>query len=335
MNDVAKSCSGRPIDFTHLMKPLNEADSKQLFSSRLQQFLPELEACDEAETTAVSEEKLFRHVWKICGGTPLAIIVMAGMLNRKSPDWFDHEDNVVEALQKYPALQGMRRTLRICYSDLTLPVKTCLLYLSIFPEGAAMEKKRLIWRWIAEGFIPDAEGDKATAPWETAESYFNDLVTRRLIQPADSGDAVRVTVHNVVLEFISSVAGEENFVTSQVMLRSKPRDVVRRLSLNGGGGDQQGDVDGAESATEQEAPVNLSQLRSLTVFGALAKSMMSSIVYLQLLRVLDVRDATGLKDEHIQGIERLFFLRYPGISISSPTGKAHIYPEISGFFQYF
>uniref|UniRef100_A0A0E0MML4 NB-ARC domain-containing protein n=1 Tax=Oryza punctata TaxID=4537 RepID=A0A0E0MML4_ORYPU len=300
MNDVAKSCSGRPIDFTHLMKPLNEADSKQLFSSRLQQFLPE-EACEAETGDAVLEEKLFRHVWKICGGTPLAIIVMAGMFNRKSPDWFDHEDNIEEAVQKYPTLQGMRRTLRICYSDLTLPVKTCLLYLSIFPEGATMEKKRLIWRWIAEGFIPNAENDKVT-PWETAESYFNDLVTRRLIQPAESGDAVRVKVHNVVLEFISSVAGEENFVTSQVMLRSKPRDVVRRLSLNGGS--DQVDVDG-ESATEQDAPVNLSQVRSLTVFGALPKSMMSSIVYLQLLRVLDSIAKLPEKWKELQNLQTL------------------------------
>uniref|UniRef100_A0A0D9WYD2 NB-ARC domain-containing protein n=1 Tax=Leersia perrieri TaxID=77586 RepID=A0A0D9WYD2_9ORYZ len=304
INDVAKSCSIRPTDFTYVMKPLNETDSKQLFLSRLQ-FVSK-----EAHFETDLEEVVFGDVWKICGGMPLAMIVMAGMLSRKSP--YEDEEAIKEALEKYPTLQGMRRILRICYSDLSLPVKTCLLYLSIFPEGATVKKKRVIWRWIAEGFVPKQE---QVTSWETAESYFNDLVSRRLIQAVDSGDVVKVKVHDVVLEFIASVAAEENLVTPGMVLRSRPRDVVRRASIN--------------STDQYEASVGgLTQVRSLTVLGPCAKPMMSSVVYLQLLRVLDVKHTTGLTDDHIQGIERLFFLRYLGLGGKGVTKLPEKWKEL-------
>uniref|UniRef100_A0A0E0MML7 Uncharacterized protein n=1 Tax=Oryza punctata TaxID=4537 RepID=A0A0E0MML7_ORYPU len=308
ISDVAKSCSVRPKDFTYLMKHLSETDSKQLFLSRL--------PCTSKRTHSSEtdlEEVVFRDVWKICGGMPLAMIVIAGMLNRKLLGCLGDEESIKKALEKHPTLQGMRRILRICYSDLSLPVRTCLLYLSIFPEDGTVEKNRLIWRWIAEGFIPVPKQEQVTS-WETAESYFNELVNRQLIQPVETGDVVKVKVHDVVLEFIASVAAEENFVTSDMVLRCKPRDIVRRASVNW--------ID------EDESIGGLSQVRSLTVFGLLAKSMKSSIVYLQLLRVLDVKDAKGLKDEDLQGIERLFFLKYLGLGGKSVTRLPEKWKEL-------
>lgn len=293
ISDVAKSCSVRPTDFTYPMKHLSKTDSKQLFLGRLQS--PKKIYSSETDL----EEGVFHDVWNICGGMPLAMIVIAGMLNRKSPGCPEDNKSIKKALEKHPTLQGMRRILRICYSDLSLPVRTCLLYLSIFrPEDETVEKNRLIWRWIAERFIPVLKQEQVTL-WETAESYFNELVNRQLIQPVEAGDVVKVKVHDVVLEFIASVAAEENFVTSDMVLRCKPRDIVRRASLN--------------CIDDDESTGGLSQVRSLTVFGVLAEPMKSSIVYLQLLRVLDFKDAKGLKDEDVQGLERLFFLKYLGL----------------------
>lgn len=291
ITDVAKSCSVRPTDLTYEMKRLSLDDSWQLLLSRRQN---PSKGTHSSETD--QEEQFFCDVVEICGGMPLAIIVIAGMLNRKSPGCLDVQKSIKKALEKHPTLQGMRRILRICYSDLSLPVKTCLLYLSIFPEDATVEKNRLMWRWIAEGFV--AKQEHLTS-WEMAESYFNELVNRQLIQPVETGDVVKVKVHDVVLEFIASVAAEDNFVTSDMALRCNPRDIVRRASLN--------------CIDEDESICGLSQVRSLTVFGVLPKSMKSSIVYLQQLRVLDVKDAMGLQDEDIQGIERLFFLKYLGL----------------------
>ena len=82
--------------------------------------------------------------------------------------------------------------------------KPCLLYLSIFPEDSEIERDRLIWRWLAEGFI-QCDKEKSRL-FEIGESYFNELMNRSLIQPAktnDEGVVVTCHIHDMVLDLIS------------------------------------------------------------------------------------------------------------------------------------
>jgi hypothetical protein len=70
----------------------------------------------------------------------------------------------------------------------------------------------LVNRWIAEGFIYEEHGRSA---YEIGERYFSDLANRSLIQPVDImyGEAQACRVHDIILDFITSKATEENFVT--------------------------------------------------------------------------------------------------------------------------
>lgn len=91
-------------------------------------------------------------------------------------------------------------------------IKACLWYLCIYPEDANISCEEPKWKWIAEGFI----ATKRVNLYQEAESCFNELVNRSLIQRVD------VNVHyydfnNIVrfmiwcLTLLISLSDEENF----------------------------------------------------------------------------------------------------------------------------
>lgn len=66
-----------------------------------------------------------------------------------------------------------------------------------------------------------------------------------------------------------------------------------------------------KSNGEKMASINLSQVRSLTIFGRCPPSLISS--KLRLLRVLDLEDTVGLKNDDLKHIGELYHLRYIGL----------------------
>ncbi|KAM0896510.1 hypothetical protein ACQ4PT_023154 [Festuca glaucescens] len=286
-HDVAKSCSNYPDDdVIHVMEPLDESDSKKLFHGRI--FGSEEEKCPE------DCSPVHVNVLQICGGLPWAILVVASLLARKYVEpggWNMVNRSTLARLEQYPPLKGLRKVLHMSYADLPLPMKSCLLYLSVFPKNYTINKDRLIWRWVAEGFIP-SKGEENTL--ETGRSYFNELINRSLIQPvlADDGndEPTGCTVHAAVHDFVVSLSSEENFVTLD---ESMQRDVIRRLSLN-----YAKQEDGPLASDMGDVKINLSKARSLTVFGFAQR--MPHLANFLLLRVLDLEDAEKLESKNIE-----------------------------------
>ncbi|XP_047043191.1 disease resistance protein RGA5-like [Lolium rigidum] len=68
-------------------------------------------------------------------------------------EWEQVKVSIGCALERNPSVEGMMKIISLSYFDLPAHLKTCLLYLSIFPEDAIIQKRSLIWSWIAEGFI--------------------------------------------------------------------------------------------------------------------------------------------------------------------------------------
>ncbi|CAL5010484.1 unnamed protein product [Urochloa decumbens] len=202
---VASCCSSQG-GYVYQMKALSFADSKRLFSTR---------AFGYEELCYPHLEQVFHRILEKCGGLPLALITISSLLVDKLEidDWTRVLNAIGCALAKDPDAEDMAKILSFSYFDLPHHLRTCFLYLSVFPEDHVIKKQRLINRWIAEGFIHEEQGRRA---YETGEYYFNDLINRSLIQPVDVeyGQATACQVHDIILDYIKCKASEENFVTS-------------------------------------------------------------------------------------------------------------------------
>ncbi|XP_037482843.1 disease resistance protein RGA5-like [Triticum dicoccoides] len=313
--DVSKLCCSSTNDSVYQMEPLSDDDSKRLFHKRI--FSQE-NGCPR------DFEEVSRDILKKCGGVPLAIITIASVLAsdqkvNSHDEWHILLESIGRGLIEHPSIEEMLRILSFSYYDLPSHLKTCLLYLSMFPEDTRIEKDQLIWMWIAERFIQCET--TTSSMFQIGETYFNEIVNRSLLQPVYDGHGIvhACRVHDSVLDLICLLSREENFV-SVLNGSISSQGNVRRLSLQ--------KITEEEHETTPLESVNMLQLRSIATFEP-AISLMSRLSSFAVLRVLNL-STCALGDHNLQGLWSLVHLRYLGLS---NTGLCEL-PEEVGKLQF-
>ncbi|KAJ7943896.1 Disease resistance protein [Quillaja saponaria] len=265
-------------------------------------------------------EEICNYIIRKCEGLPLAIVAICGVLATKDKRRIDEWDMIVRSLgaeiEGNDKLQDLKKVLLLSFNDLPYYLKSCFLYLSIFPEDHPIEHMRLIRLWMAEGFIEAKEGKTLE---DVAEDYINELLNRSLIQVAETTNDGRVKsfrVHDLLREIIISKSRDQNFAAIAKDQNTFWPDKVRRLAIHN---------------TLQNVPQNrsVSQLRSLFMFGVVEKPSMQSLFpgSIMLLKVLDLRN-TGLKRFPVE-IVNLYYLKYLSLS----NTKVKTIPSFIGKLQ--
>jgi disease resistance protein RPM1 len=211
--DNENSCGGRIIITTrksevatkagevYKLEPLPYDDSRKLFSTRI--YGHDGRNCIDSHWDHISD-KILRK----CDGIPLAIITMASLLVGKQREkWSEIYKSIGFGLKDNMEAEKTMRIVSFSYYDLPSHLRSCLVYLSAFPEDCYIPKDELIWKWIAEGFVHERQGIRL---FEIGESYFNDLINRSMIQAEEhshDGNIYGCRVHDMVLDFILLVSG--------------------------------------------------------------------------------------------------------------------------------
>jgi hypothetical protein len=290
IQSVAKAC--RSADgYVHKMSRLDEECSKQLFSKKA---CPEKYLCYEQPDST--------EILKKCDGHPLALVTIGEFLQRKGwptgPTCEDVCNQLHYHLENDGIFGAMRRVLIHNYT--TLPghaLKACLLYLGTFPSNHPIRTKRLLRRWLAEGFLEPQSSHTTPDP----ANYFDVLIDRNIIEPINVSNNEKVKTcqtYGMMHEFLLHMAVAQNFVTLFCDNKVEPR-YVRRLSLHNTTVPDHDDLD----------TIDLSLVRSLTIFGKANEAILDFSRY-QLMRVLDLEKCDGLKDGHLKNICSLLLLKY-------------------------
>jgi hypothetical protein len=289
------------------LKPLSENNSRKLlyrrvFGNENNNNVEDTEKCPDEELAEVSD-----RILKKCAGVPLAIITMASLLAckaRNKMDWYEVYHSIGTGLEHNLDVENMRKILSFSYYNMPSHLRTCLLYLSMFPEDYKVDKDRLIWMWIAEGFIQCEKQGKGL--FELGESYFNELINRSMIEPIYDFNYMvyECRVHDMVLDLVCSLSSEANFVTIlNGMDQMSPSSKIRRLSIQ----------NGKEDNSMTLATRSLQQVRSVIVLRS-ATSQMPVLRGFQVLRVMDLQDC-DLSHGYLLNkcLRDLFHLRYLGL----------------------
>nr|BAJ90159.1 predicted protein [Hordeum vulgare subsp. vulgare] len=302
LHSVANACSSDD-GYVYKMSVLDAELSKVLLMKKV--FFggcsPEL----ERGSTAIVDK---------CDGLPLALVSVAKFLLGENELTGRHCAQVCRNLglhmEKDADFTKLQQVLVNNYRSLSdYPLKTSLLYTSVFPNGRPIRKNTLIRRWLAEGYV---QCRYKRNDLEVADENFRKLVDRNIIRPINGSNNTKVKTcktHGIMHEFMLHKSMSDNFITS---LHDQNRSKFRHLFIQNLAS---GSTLGLNHQHTSPATDNVSgssekfRARSLTIFGDVGEAA-SEFCRCELLRVLDLEECNDLEDDHLRDIHKLWHLKY-------------------------
>ncbi|KAL5981544.1 hypothetical protein ACLOJK_015606 [Asimina triloba] len=300
-----------PISEPHELRGLDEDESWEL-------FLKKAFSGGDANFS-IDPQHLRREIFRKCQGIPLAIVIIGGLLSRRTEprEW----KNILKSIA-WQLIEGedrMSGILSLSYRDLPYYLKPCFLYLGIFPPDYEIPAKKLIQLWVAEGFLKERG---ALTLEEVGEECLHELLRRSLIHVAaksSSGAIKSCRIHGVSRDFAVSKAEEDVFLEVHSSASASKPCKGRRLAVH---------------HAERFDFLNrfISNLRSLLIHNGGVHRLIGDkeekliCGSFKLLRVLDME---GVEVEKLPSeIGELVHLKYLGFAVRSktlPTNVANLF----------
>ncbi|KAK1364428.1 putative disease resistance protein RGA3 [Heracleum sosnowskyi] len=274
------------------VQKLSEEDSWELFKHRA--------FTDGGVSETEAFAALGRRMVKMCGGLPLAIKSLGGLLYSKKTEkeWLRIQNSEIWKLE------GPLSSLRLSYDNLPYSsLKRCFAYCSIIPKDSDIFKDELIQIWMALGFL---SGDSSALMEDIGNEYFDILLWNCLLQDVKRdkyGNIYLCKMHDLVHDLALDVSSDYSAtVTTSQDINKVSKALYVRLE---GSGNLNTNIlkvrfDSVQ-ALYAEANVfnvvlrNLEHLRVLVLNSFGYKLLPSSIENLKYLKHLDISSCNGEK----------------------------------------
>ncbi|KAM0836429.1 hypothetical protein ACQ4PT_062337 [Festuca glaucescens] len=235
------------------------------------------------------------------GSLPKVIDALGRELDSATNAW--HASTILDKYTTLDSLRGLYSWMQSYFDDCSDSLKPCIFYLSVFPVGQNIRRRRLVTRWIAEGYARDRFGS-TSGDWESSrdrygstadengEKFFSDLTQLSIIQQLTTNNVYQV--NGFFHGYIISRPMEDNLVLAlEGFCKPNSQRTGQHLTIR--------------SSWDRDSNVydsiDFTRLRSLTVFGSWVSFLVSK--RMKLLRVLDLEDTSGLTDKELEKIVKL------------------------------
>ncbi|GKD60731.1 putative late blight resistance protein homolog R1B-16 [Tanacetum coccineum] len=195
--DVRKNVGGaKPA---HVLRLRNEDESWEIFQKKVFR-------------TGICPHRLEiigREIANKCGGLPLAIVIISGLMKNKWLDtWWSQIAESQRSLMVRDPSQYMD-SWALSYNLLPRELQHCFLFLGVFPEDYDIPVTKLIWLWVAQGLIHET-GSKSLE--DVAEDFLMNLIQRSLLTTAKiraDGQIKACRIHDLLRDLCLRKAEEE------------------------------------------------------------------------------------------------------------------------------
>ncbi|KAJ0613286.1 putative virus X resistance protein-like, coiled-coil [Helianthus annuus] len=153
-------------------------------------------------------EPIGREIVEKCKGLPLAVKTLGSLMWSKSSTnyWRYVKDNNLWELEEIHVVPAI---LKLSYDNLLPHLKRCFTYCCLFPKGYAMTKDELTTLWVANGFIPSKRGKDL---YMLGEEIFDSLVWRSFFTVKANSQDDEYVMHDLIHDMARLVMGDDCLV---------------------------------------------------------------------------------------------------------------------------
>lgn len=252
-----------------------------------------------------------------CGGLPLAITVLGGILKDKNSlrEWQMVNRYIGSYLSKVEDDEerdggSIARVLSLSYDELPYHLKLCFLYLGNFKEDEDIKPQHLYLLWMAEGMVLKEHRRSGETLMEVAQRYLSELGRRSMVQlklheSSMSRKYVSCRLHDMMRDLCLEKGREEEFVRVVDFEGVKPQPLLHSYSFTNNAYrlviQVENEEDGA--ATISSAQEDCQQLRSMFCLKAVAGFWEKQMLWPQGVVIKNFKSLRVLKFEgfHFDG----------------------------------
>lgn len=303
---------------------LNKKDLLEELESQNNNNLSEEKTLQNIKHSMSRDDPNVKAILSRSGGLPQVIVALArywanqymsNIEDKREREWqcqylianFMQE---LQTSQEFYCLRGLFAWMHSYFCSCPPSLMRSMLYLLIFPQGKTFRRRRLVRRWIAEGY---ASGSESNSLEEMGE-LFHKLSSQSVIRQATMDGCYEF--NGFFHEYMISRPVEERILLPLEV--SVLEGYCWRLTTKGDIGQHLAIWNSWDRNKTLFDSLDLLRLRSLTVFGPWESFFISN--KMGVLRVLDLEDACDVTDVDVENIgkvlHRLKFLSLRGHKIT-------------------